>query len=325
MGSGARWGMCALILLFSLLGVLIPFMMVKWGSADVLESSAFNLLQCISVGLICGVAFLHIFADAQEDLAKMSDFPIAGTFLLMGCFTMVATNRISSLIAARYAITNPEALESSAANPLTNASFSAGSHVRPISTQRSGSFHGHVHQRLLLDPSSTSSLGARIRAYLLEAAIAVHSILVGLGVGLIDERASPDASFEVFVLGTAVCFHQLFEGIAVGSQGVQVGLAGQSGAIMIVLFTLSCPMGGLLGILISSHLDTESEQAHWILGSLNAFAAGTLIEIGCVDLLPELFSHKHGSNEKISLRNDCARLLALVFGSGVMAVLAIWA
>jgi len=317
-----RLGMCGLILLFSLLGVLIPFMIVRWGSTDILESSAFNLLQCVAVGLICGVAFLHIFADAQEDLAEVSDFPVAGTFLLFGCFAMVAINRMTSLIAARYASTQQEALESIS---MTSASFGTGSLARPASMHRSGSFHGHVHQRLLLDPSSNSSVGARIRAYLLEGAIAVHSILVGMGVGLINENNKQDASFEILVLGIAVCFHQLFEGIAVGSQGVQVGLAGQSGAIMIALFALSCPLGCLFGMLISSNLDTESPQAHWTLGSLNAFAAGTLIEIGFVDLLPELFSHKHGSNEKISLQKDCARLLALACGSGVMAVLAIWA
>jgi len=337
--------MCGLILLFSVLGVLAPVLIVRYGGARALGSFAFQLLQCVAVGLICGVAILHIFADAQEDLSQVSDFPVAGTLLLAGCFTMLAMSRMTSIVAARYAssLQPPQGCHASSveivrrdeedlagrasttSGSMSGLSFTAGSLVRPTLIRSSGSFHGHVHQRLLLDPSLGSSIGARMTAYLLEGAIAVHSILVGLGVGLINEGASSHASLEVIILGTAVCFHQFFEGIAVGSQGMRVGLKGQSAAIMILLFAFSCPLGVLLGISIASSLDTESEQARWVLGSLNAFAAGALLEIGCVDLLPEFFSHKHGGDEKISLRGDCARLLALVFGTSAMAVLAIWA
>merc|ERR1711977_815486 len=122
-----------------------------------------------------------------------------------------------------------------------------------MSRTTSGSFHGHVHQRLILDPA-TSSRGVRIKAYLLEIAIALHSVLVGLSVGIIDEDYSEQASIDVITLGIAVCFHQLFEGIAVGNQGVRVGLSGRAGKVMIVLFSLACPLGGCLGIVIASSL-----------------------------------------------------------------------
>merc|ERR1719433_2608885 len=101
--------------------------MVRWGSAGMLESSTFNLLQCLSVGLICGVAFLHIFADAQEDLGEVCEFPVGGCFLLMGCFLMVAMNRVTSLIAARHATAPQESLELNAQSTACGGSFGQGS------------------------------------------------------------------------------------------------------------------------------------------------------------------------------------------------------
>lgn len=344
MAVHARITMLAFILLSSILGVATPFIIVRYGSTDVLKSFAMDLLQCFAVGLICGVAILHIFFDAQEDLSSVSDFPIAGTLALFGCFAMLAINRIASLVAAQHspaadaehgAREHTQPLEgaqeggfgiASAENATATNGITApgaGRHVRPMTHNSSGSFHGHTHQRLALDPSLGHGFADRVKAYLLESAIAVHSVLVGVAIGVIDESASSEATLEVFILGSALCFHQVFEGIAVGHQGVRVGLRGQACAVMILLFALSCPIGGLLGMAVSSWLQSDSMEV--ILGALNAVAAGTLIEIGFVDMLPELFSHKHAHDEKISLRHEYARLLALAFGGGVMAVLAIWA
>jgi len=321
---------------FSVIGVGFPFYIVRRGGSNLLNSKGFDNLQCFAVGLICGVAVLHILADAQEDLSQLHEFPIAGTVALLGCFTMLALNRIVTLIAARHAADHPEHDHdhSNVARDLSTAvhtahsaggSSRAGTVQRPMTEDASGSFHGHTHQRLLLDPALGSGIAARMKAYLLELAIAVHSILVGLSVGLIDENSSKTPVIDVTILGIAVCFHQLFEGIAVGNQGVRVGFNFEAGIVMVLMYTFSCPLGGVAGIAIASSLDTNSEHALWVIGLLNAFAAGTLIEIGFVDMLPELFSHKHGSEEKISLRDECGRLLSLIFGAGIMAVLAIWA
>jgi len=340
--------MLLLIFVFSIIGVLLPFWLDRRN--DILNSGLFDLMQCFAVGVVCGVAILHIFADAQEDLSDVSDFPVAGSVMLLGCFAMVSLNRIVTLVAARHTSSreardlalnhHSEELGATDAYPharslnvseslndprALDAHSSTGCHERQTSPNSSGSFHGHVHQRLLLDPAAMSTTGIRIKAYLLEAAIAVHSVLVGLGIGIIDEDSSEANTIKVITLGLALCFHQFFEGVAVGNQGVRVGMKGQACIVMIVLFSLSCPLGGCLGMLLEACFSTKSHEKHWILGSLNAFAAGTLLEIGCVDLLPELFSHKHGHSEKISLRVEAWRLCALVSGSGVMAVLAIWA
>jgi len=315
--------MLILILVFSVVGVSFPFLAAMWRDIDISSSSLFDLLQCFAVGLICGVAILHIYDDALRDLSTLTEFPVAGCVMLLGCFMMVALNRMITIVAARQNLSqsqtrSPNVCGVQQGMESLQIERALTPRERPMSEASSGSFHGHAHQRLILDPAVESGREVRIKAYLMEFAIAVHSVLVGMGMGVTEEDS-------LISLGVALCFHQLFEGIAVGNQGLHSGFAGKSRAFMIVLFSVACPLGGVFGIVIASSLETNSDQARWTLGALNAFAAGTLLEIGCVDLLPELFSHKHGTDEKIPLHVESCRLIALALGAFVMAVLAIWA
>jgi len=186
---------------------------------------------------------------------------------------------------------------------------------------------GHVHQHLLTDPAIMTDRTARYKAYLMELAIAVHSVLVGLGLGIITK-----SSGAVITLGIALCFHQLFEGIALGMVGAKAGLKGHGVVVMVLMFVVSCPLGIVLGISLQSGLDEKAPMTNWILGGLNALAAGTLLEIGCVELLPETFGHnddnegcKDENEERVSYGMEAARLFWLTAGGGVMVFLAIWA
>jgi len=291
----------------------------------------FVLSQCFAVGLVCGVALLHVLADAQEYLEKVSDFPVANAVCLFGCFLNVSLNRMAILLVAnRKCGTACQA-------DLSSVSRSSGSPMlgeRPLSGVSLPSahstvsvHHGHVHQHLLVDPSLANDLMTRYKAYLMELAIAVHSVLVGLGIGIITKSSS-----AVITLGIALCFHQLFEGVALGMVGVNAGLKGHGVLIMILMFVASCPLGIVLGIHVESSLDKQAATTSWMLGSLNALAAGTLLEIGLVELLPESFGHsdasqcrKDDSEEGSSYCKEFARLFWLSAGGGVMVFLAIWA
>merc|ERR1712032_1175780 len=176
------------------------------------------------------------------------------------------------------------------------------------------------HQHLLMDPSIATDRTIRYKAYLLELAIAVHSVLVGVGLGILTNSTG-----AVVTLGIALCFHQLFEGIALGMVGANAGLKGHGVMVMIFMFVVSCPFGIVLGIRLESGLDKEAAMTNWILGGLNALAAGTLLEIGCVELLPEAFGHNDDNEESMSYGKELARLFWLFAGGAVMVVLAVWA
>ena len=71
--------------------------------------------------------------------------------------------------------------------------------------------HGHAHGGLFLHSVPPPGSGGVITLHVLEAGIAVHSVLVGLTIGVGSDAPT------VRTLLIALCFHQFFEGIGVGS------------------------------------------------------------------------------------------------------------
>lgn len=324
----ARLTFLVLIIGFSMLGVVYPFWSIKRYGFQVMTGGCMVMLQCFAVGLVCGVALLHVLADAQEYLEKVSDFPVANAVCLFGSFFMVSLNRMTILLVASQKNKNGKSdvdvsLRNGSSEPLLD-SCGVSKSTSAVSVHC-----GHVHEHLLTDPSIASDRTARFKAYLMELAIAVHSVLVGLGLGIITK-----SSGAVITLGIALCFHQLFEGVALGMVGANAGLKGHGVIVMIIMFVGSCPLGIVLGICLESGLDQKAAMTNWMLGGLNALAAGTLLEIGFVDLLPEAFGHsdektgrKDEKEERVSVSYgmEFARLFWLTAGGGVMVFLAIWA
>jgi len=127
----------------------------------------------------------------------------------------------------------------------------------------------------------------------------------------------------VLSLGTALLFHQFFEGLALGAVAVKSRFTFKSSWRLVLTFTLSCPLGAVLGIIFSSQFHVEDDWTAWTLGVLNAISAGTLLHIGLVELLPADFGEEDDQRH-LNRPHPLARLLALVVGGTIMAVLAIW-
>jgi len=339
----ARLSCLILILIFSMVGVAFPFVAIKYFGYQVMAAGWFVMLQCFAVGLVCGVSLLHVLTDAQESLEKVTDFPVANAVCLFSCFVMVSLNRLTILLVASHKEEHgkphvhenrkPHIMDVSDRNGSSKSLSGSCAEHSPCEVASSvPAHHGHVHQRLVIDLSivtdcPASDMTSRYKAYLLELAIAVHSVLVGVGLGIITKNVK-----AVFTLGVALCFHQLFEGIALGMVGANAGLKGDGVVVMILMFVASCPVGIVLGMCLESSLNKEAATTNWVLGCLNALAAGTLLEIGCVELLPEAFGHKHdnashtnGNETRVSHGMELARLFWLCAGGGVMVLLALWA
>jgi zinc transporter 1/2/3 len=92
----------------------------------------------------------------------------------------------------------------------------------------------------------------RVIAYILEFGIAVHSIIIGLALGCQTEAS------EIMVLMLALCFHQTFEGFALGVSVVQAQLSFFKNCIMVAIFSLTTPIGIAIGIIITSAQQADS-------------------------------------------------------------------
>jgi zinc transporter 1/2/3 len=92
--------------------------------------------------------------------------------------------------------------------------------------------------------------------------------------------------------------------------------------IMATFFSLTAPVGIVLGIAISSSYNVHSSTAIIIEGVFNSASAGILIYMSLVDLLATDFNNpKLQTNTKLQLMT----YLALFLGAGIMSMLAIWA
>ncbi|KAJ4393267.1 hypothetical protein N0V93_002475 [Gnomoniopsis smithogilvyi] len=134
---------------------------------------------------------------------------------------------------------------------------------------------------------------------LLEGGILFHSVFVGMTVSI---------TIEGFViLLVAILFHQLFEGLGLGSRIAAVPYP--KGSIrpwlLVVAFGTTAPIGQAIGLITRNSYDPNSAFGLIIVGVFNAISSGLLLYAATVDLLAEDFlSHEAQmtltKNDKIS-------------------------
>ncbi|TVU19801.1 hypothetical protein EJB05_35972, partial [Eragrostis curvula] len=143
-----------------------------------------------------------------------------------------------------------------------------------------------------------------------------HSVIIGMPLGASESPST------IRTLVTALTFHQFFEGIGLGGCIVQAEFRLKSVLTMGLFFSLTTPVGVMIGIGVSSNYDENSLKALITEGVLGAAAAGILIYMALVDLLAEDFMNSRvKSNGKLQVIIN----ISLLLGTGLMSLLAIWA
>lgn len=273
-------------------------------------------MRSFCTGLVCSVALLHVLADANEYLSNVSEYPWANALALLGIFLMVAIKELGSMSMnhlRQHATPTPPGSSHLQVDLNASGEGTAQAHQHNLS-------NSHVHSIPRMELQNIDFVGKplqRLTVYMMEGSIMIHSVLVGVAVGVLQE------SIAVLSLGVALFVHQFFEGLALGAVAVKNNFSFKASWHLVLTFTLSCPVGAVLGIFFSKHYDEKEYWTAWALGALNAVAAGMLLHIGLVELLPEDFGEESCSRRRRP--HPLARLSALFVGCLVMAVLAIWA
>jgi zinc transporter 1/2/3 len=161
-----------------------------------------------------------------------------------------------------------------------------------------------------------SALRYQITAYMFELACVIHSVLIGVTLGV-----SVGSRSEVVTLLVVLIFHQGLEGLGLGSTVVRAGFSSLKSALMIGVYSITTPVGIAVGIGASSVYDPESLTAHVVQGVLDSVSGGLLLYIALVQLIAEDFSKTQQG--KVWVR--VASYFALVIGSAAFCVFALWA
>ncbi|KAJ4293948.1 hypothetical protein N0V88_005462 [Collariella sp. IMI 366227] len=118
---------------------------------------------------------------------------------------------------------------------------------------------------------------------LLEGGILFHSVFVGMTVSI---------TIEGFViLLVAILFHQMFEGLGLGSRIAAVPYPKGSARpwVLVVAFGMTAPLGQAIGLAVKDSYDPNSAFGLIIVGVFNAISSGLLLYAALVDLLAEDF------------------------------------
>ncbi|UPL02074.1 hypothetical protein LCI18_013008 [Fusarium solani-melongenae] len=158
-----------------------------------------------------------------------------------------------------------------------------------------------------------------LQCLLLELGILVHSVFIGM-------TLSVSIGNNFIVLLIAIIFHQLFEGLALGSRIADISW--RDGAIqpwlMALAYGYTTPIGQAIGLATHTLYSPDSEIGLLVVGILSAISAGLLTFASLVELLAPDFL----SDESWDILYGKARVYACLlvfFGAFLMSLVGAWA
>lgn len=178
------------------------------------------------------------------------------------------------------------------------------------------------HHRLTNKLSSNNPQRQLLQCLLLEAGILFHSVFIGMALSV-----ATGTSFVVLLV--AICFHQTFEGFALGSRIASLipDLFGPSSLkpwLMSLAYGTTTPIGQAIGLVLHNFYDPASTTGLLMVGITNAISSGLLLFAGLVELLAEDFLSE-SSYETLQGRRRIEACIAVASGAILMAIVGAFA
>lgn len=186
-------------------------------------------------------------------------------------------------------------------------------------------------------------LGQVLSVLILEFGVLFHSFIIGLTLAV---------SLEFIPLLCVLVFHQLFEGLGLGTRLAYLTIFTSGGSwaqkgkgdveaakakgtgiskryaifpwLGALVFSLSTPLGTAIGLGVQRTYSPESTTASIVAGVFDSFSSGILLYTGLVELLAHEFLFSKTMMEKNTAQVALAGVWVLV-GAGLMALLGKWA
>ncbi|RKO96927.1 hypothetical protein CXG81DRAFT_1242, partial [Caulochytrium protostelioides] len=158
----------------------------------------------------------------------------------------------------------------------------------------------------------------RVTTTILEVGIAAHSVIIGISLGVA-------AGAEARTLLAALCFHQFFEGLALGTALLIAEYKSRTKMLLMALgYALATPLGQAIGMGIHSSYNGNAPTALLVQGIFDALSAGILIYTALVSLIQPMLVN----NPKMHTYSRAVQVghwLSLYAGAAAMAIIGRWA
>ncbi|EEE59243.1 hypothetical protein OsJ_11245 [Oryza sativa Japonica Group] len=256
-----------------------------------------------------GTAMMHFLADANEtfaDLLPGTAYPFAFMLACAGyVLTMLADCAISFVVARGGGRTEPAAAAGAGLEEGKLSSTNGNASDPPAADAAA---QDHSVASML---RNASTLGDSV---LLIAALCFHSVFEGIAIGVAETKA--DAWKALWTIS----LHKIFAAIAMGIALLRMlpdrpflSCFGYAFA-----FAVSSPVGVGIGIVIDA--TTQGRVADWIFAVSMGLATGIFIYVS----INHLLSKGYTPLRPVAADTPAGRLLAVVLGVAVIAVVMIW-
>ncbi|PKA67103.1 Zinc transporter 6, chloroplastic [Apostasia shenzhenica] len=321
-----------IILASSAAGISSPVALARLFSGKPTYAHALLVIKCFAAGVILSTSLVHVLPDAFDALADCQvasqhpwrDFPFSGLVTLIGALLALLVDITASSQATeeatKYMRIGVKEVRKGEGKP--EQSGSAAMEMAAIACHGHGD-HGEEAIDLRLEgmeeEERMAKLKQRMVSQVLEIGIIFHSVIIGVTMGMSQNRCT------IRPLVAALAFHQIFEGMGLGGCIAQAGFGLATVGFMCFMFSVTTPMGILLGMLFfhMTGYDDSSPSSLILEGLLGSLSSGILIYMALVDLIAVDFFHNKAMSSNSRLKKSS--YVALLLGSAAMSVLALWA
>ncbi|XP_010257099.1 PREDICTED: zinc transporter 6, chloroplastic [Nelumbo nucifera] len=309
------------IFLTSVLGISLPVILARQFHGKPAYEKILLVIKCFAAGVILSTSLVHVLPDAFDALSDCQvashhpwkDFPFSGLVTLIGALLallvdVTASAHVDNKPSHYTPIGTQEESPAVTASSVGKKSVDSGIEM--------GAMPVSCHDQ---HADELAKIKQRLVSQVLEIGIVFHSVIIGVTLGMSQNQCT------IRPLVLALAFHQIFEGMGLGGCIAQAGFSMGTTAYMSFMFSVTTPMGIVLGLMIfyMTGYDDSSPKALILEGLLGSLSSGVLIYMGLVDLIAVDFFHNKMMGSKPWLKKVC--YIALVLGSTTMSVLALWA
>ncbi|KAL1915779.1 uncharacterized protein VTP21DRAFT_6538 [Calcarisporiella thermophila] len=300
-----------IILIVSTVGVFSPILLKKKSSIVTIER-ILTVGKFFGIGVILSTAFVHMLEESFNSFKSPcvpTEFQGFEAWASVFCMIAIMVFQLIEFLAIEH-VEKSGLRNAHAQNPTT--SHEVHNQLTPV--KESNSPLQHYHGAGFLE---SQELTKNISTLMLELGIVLHSVVAGIAVGIVSSEN------QVSLL-VAVCFHQFFEGIALGTRIAELTFHRiLKSALLGLAFSLTAPLGVAIGIGVRDTYNGNYGVGLIIQAIFNSFAAGLLLYSAFVGLIAMEINYNYVFKQQSRLFKSVC-FAALYIGIIMMTVIAKW-
>ncbi|KAG7390543.1 high-affinity Zn(2+) transporter zrt1 [Phytophthora pseudosyringae] len=312
---GLHVGSIFIIFVVSAAGTMIPIISQKIPQCKA-NSVIMEAISAFAYGVVIATGLIHMVNEGIEKLSDECLGDIVNEYGSLGLAFVLMTLVLMHFIEC----------ESSVFFGAQGSTLHGHAHGEPVVQEAVITPEGAMtprpadhpyHEKSLTQSTHDSKIRRKIATLIFEAGVIFHSVIIGLDLGV-------TTGSEFKTLLAALCFHQFFEGVAIGTSALS-SLESKGKLFMVnFAFAITTPVGQVIGIAIRTTYSSTSSTALWVQGILDCVAGGILLYTGLVELL----TYNMTTNGQFLSRpapQRFAMYFCLWLGAGLMALIGKWA